>query len=137
MTASLLIDPTIPDPFGHDGYRGTLVRSADRQAEAEILGKFDRAMTLRVFASPDVAYYRFANGWGAGVLIGTPEHPACSVATASKPFEMAVLHGRGRVCYASPITSDTVCPLDAVGVRAVLDEIAALPKRTGCRHKRI
>lgn len=131
----ILVDPSIPDPFGRDGYRGTFVRAKEREQEAELFKEGGFGMESRVFASPDVAYYRFANGWGAGVLLGSLEHPACSVATSSKPYEMAVLHGRGKICYASPITADTVCPLDAAGVRGVLDAIAALPRQTGCRHR--
>ena len=68
MATPLPIDPTVPDPFGRAGYRGTLVREADRAKEVELLGAGGFETGFRVFASPDVAYYRFPNGYGAGVL---------------------------------------------------------------------
>ena len=135
----LLIDPAIPDAIAHAGYVGTLDRSAQRTAEERILREAGFSMLDRVWCAPDVAYYRFPNGWGAGVLLGSDGHPACSGCTPGRPFEMAILHGRGtpgKLCRASGISEDVVCDLDAAGVGATLDEIAALAPKTGCAHAR-
>ena len=134
------LDQTAPDPFGGDSsanFLGIYERSAERAAEEAVLAELNLSLEGHVLASPDVAYYRFANGYAAGVLLGDAARPACSVADPGAPFELAVLHGRAlHVCYASPLASDVICPLDAVGVRASLAQIAALPRRAGCRHKR-
>ena len=132
------IDRSSPDVIGHAGYLGTLDRLAQRKAEEAVLRAVGMPM-LDVPSAPDVAYYRFASGWGAGVLLGSDEHPACSNCEPGRPYEMAVLHGRGtpgKLCHASGITEDVVCDLDAAGVRAVLDQIAALAPKTGCDHRR-
>jgi len=133
----LPIDPALLDPFLHNGFIGILDRSAERAQEVAILKKAGLDLGALTMVSPDVAYYRFDNGFAAGVLLGTKQRPACSVGNADKPFEMAVLHGRKlKVCYASSVTSGVICPLDAVNVGRMLDEIAGLSAKPGCRHHR-
>ena len=141
ITSMYTPDISIPDPFVFDGYLGVIDRSAEREAETAHLrtGGFDvEQMNVpdgRVLASPDVARYGFPNGYGAGVLIGIPGHPACSIATSLSPHEMAIYHD-GHLCYATPITNDTLCPLDNDAVRACLAQIATLPETVGCSHGR-
>lgn len=131
-----MIDSEQPDPFTHEGFIGLLDRSAERASVSRTLTSAGLDTSLLIIARPDVAYYRFANGWAAGVLLGNAQHPACSVASAEQPFEMAVMHGRSlKLCRNSPFDEDVICPLDTEGVRRQLDQIAALPPQPGCRHR--
>jgi len=86
----------------------------------------------------DMAVFRFANGYGGWVLLADGDRLACSVATPDRPFEMAVFHADGtgdHLCFATPVTSDVLCPLDRDGVAAVLGQIRALPRRDACSHR--
>ena len=139
------LDPARPDPFDHAGYLGLFDRSAERAKYAEFLRSTGREAARQgtpggeVEMSPDVAYYEFANGYGAGVLLGSAGHLACSSATAAYPLEMAVLHGPGlHLCYRTALTGGdaTICPLARAGVRRTLDEIAALAPVARCGHQR-
>ena len=119
------------------GFESVLDRSADRKRERDILEQHRALRPGHVFASPDVAAFRFANGYGGWVLMGDAEHPACGVATADEPFEMAVFHADAdgdHLCYRSGVSSSTLCPLDSAGVSGTLAVIANLPRRDDCEH---
>lgn len=119
------------------GFESVVDRSPDRDRERAIIEEHRALRPGHVFASPDLAVFRFANGYGGGVLMGTADHPACSVTTPDSPFEMAVLHTDAtgdRLCYATPVTSDVICPLDAQGVASTLSVISMLPRRDDCDH---
>lgn len=134
---SLIIDSQVPDPFDQAGYLGVFHRSAARASADLVRAEVGLQRQKQGYVLPDVAYYAFPNGWSAGVLLGSREHPACNVGDARRPFELAVLHGsKRRPCYASGLTSDVFCSLNAAGVRRELKAIAALSPKTGCRHKR-
>jgi hypothetical protein len=130
------LDHQAADPFAHDGYLGRLDRSTQRTHLAALIADLEVDDAQIVLATPDVAYYRFGNGWGAGVLIGDEHHPACSLGDAAHPFEMAILHGRQLyLCRNNAISPEVICPLDAAGVNDQLERISALPVQFGCRHR--
>ena len=64
--------------------------------------------------------YRFANGYGASVIIG-----------GGYPYggmEIAVIGRHGRCCYDTPITNGVIANLNASEVQPILAAIDALPK---------
>ena len=63
--------------------------------------------------------YRFANGYGASVIIGGPY--------AYGGLELAVIGPDGKLCYDTPITSDVLGYLSPSEVQPLLAAIAALP----------
>ena len=130
------INPNLTDPFASSGFMGVMDRSEERERELAILTEAGLDVSgTRMLASCDVAYYQFDNGFGAGVQLGTSQHPACSVGDSERPFEMAIMHGADlTLCYASPISADVICPLDADGVLRTLDEIRALLADSDCTH---
>ena len=115
MRDDALIDGGRPDPFGVPGYLGVIPADDERQ--------FGR----------DQARYAFPNGFGAGVLFGGPL--SCDVCQSeARPYEMHQTHGPDMTLCDLPFGH--VCGVDAVGVRAWLGKIAALPPADRCDHGR-
>lgn len=132
-----VLDSARLDPFDHAGYAGIFDRSEQRARYVQTLEKAGLEPAKLVLVDPDVAYYRFPNGYTGAVLLGSPDLPACSVASPDKPYEMAVMHGGDdlKLCYTNAISAgDVICPLDRDGVRAQLDAIAALGPDPDCDH---
>ena len=65
--------------------------------------------------------YRFANGYGASLIIG---------GMAYGGLELAVVGPDGKLCYDTPITSDVLGSLISDEVQPLLAAIAALPAVT-------
>jgi hypothetical protein len=86
-------------------------------------------------AATGQARYAFPNGWGSGVLLGTPEHPAHFDCSPERPLEVGLLHADLTLCFGEVPTGCTWCSLDADAALALLDRIAArdpLPEGHAC-----
>lgn len=68
----------------------------------------------------------FENGYGASMIIGP---------VSFEHWELAVLHN-GKICYATPITSDVLRVNAFEDLEPVLDAIAGLPSNPTCNHER-
>lgn len=68
----------------------------------------------------------FENGYGASIIIGT---------VSFNHWELAVIHN-GKLCYATPITSDVLRVNQWDDLEPILDTLAGLPHDPNCTHER-
>lgn len=115
MTHPILVQR--PDPFGVAGYLGVI--------PAPTTDDYLR----------DQARYAFANGFGAGVLIG--DNLSClNCQDTVRPYELHARHGLADDAPLCETHIGHVCGVDANGVRRALAEIAALSPDPACTHGR-
>lgn len=68
--------------------------------------------------------FQFDNGYGVSLI---RNNRGLRMFTR-RWYEIAVLHN-GKICYDSGITEDVICDLSVAGVKRILQQVRALPRK--------